>query len=129
MNFEGGLLLDESVNLGDISMSSFGTPLPVKGPPNFDDSPTTQPWLAAKDDESEDGRDTAPPSPLDDKVPAEPTEVDEDVTLPSLPKRDHTPSTRADTEPQTPSRRPKIQITMETEGIVVGVQFLLATTG
>jgi len=124
VNFEGGLLLDESVDLGDISISSFGTPLPAKGAPDFDDSPSTQPWLAIKDDESEDEQDVAPPSPLDDKASVEPTEADEDGAPPSPPKGDHPSSPRVDPEPQTPSRRPKIQITMETEGIVVGIQYL-----
>ena len=119
MNFEGGLLLDESVNLGDISISSFGTPLPAKGTPGFDDSPAARPWSTARDDESEEGGDVAPPSPLDDKVPAVSTETDE---AGSLLERDQTPPPETNPEPQTPSRRPKIQITMETEGIVVRVR-------
>ena len=122
MNFEGGLLLDESVNLGDISISSFGTPLPAKGTPSFDDSPTTRPWSTAEDDESEDGRDVAPPSPLDDKVPAGSTEADEGAAPGSLPERDPTPSPERNPEPQTPSRRTKVQITMETERIVVSIE-------
>ena len=122
MNFEGGLLLDESVNLGDISISSFGTPLPMKGTPGFDDSPAARPWSAAKDDESEDGGDVAPPSPLDDKTPAGSAETGEGVAQGSLPEKDQTPSPETNPEPQTPSRRTKIQITMETEGIVVRVR-------
>jgi len=122
VNFKGGLLLDESVNLGDISISSFGTPLPAKGALSFDDSPMTQPWLTTKDDESEDERDVAPPSPLDDKVPVESTETDEGAAPQSPHERDHTPSPKANPESQTPLRRPKIQITMEMEGIVVGIR-------
>lgn len=115
MNFKGGLLLDESVNLGDISTSSFGTPFPAKRAHDFDDSPVTQPRFAAKDEESEDEQDVIPPSPLYGK--------DEDVVPPDVPERDHTPTPKVDPEPQTPSRRSKIQITMETEGIVVGTQW------
>jgi len=127
MNFKGGLLLDESVNLGDISTSSFGTPLPARGAPDFDDSPITQPQFTAKDDEWEDEGDV-PSSPLDSRVPAGSTEIDEDVTPPAPPERDPTPTPRADPEPQTPSRRPKIQITMETEGIAVCTWRLLVMT-
>lgn len=113
------MLLDESVNLGDISTSSFGTPLPAKGAPDFDeDSPITQPRFVADGDESEDGLDITPPSPLDDKVQAGSTEAGGDVT----PKRERTPSPKANPEPQTPSRRPKIQITMEMESIVVSAK-------
>jgi hypothetical protein len=79
VNFGGGLLLDESVSLGDISTSSFGTPLPAKGAPDIDDSPITQPRFTAKDSGGEGGEGVAPPLPLDDKVPAESTEADEDV--------------------------------------------------
>jgi hypothetical protein len=122
MDFKDGLLLDESVNLGDISTSSFGTPLPAKEAPDLDDSPITQPRFAIEGDESEDEQDVAPRSPLYDKVPAEPADTNEDVAPQSLPQKDRTPSPKANTEPQTPSRRPKIQITLETEGIVVGVQ-------
>jgi hypothetical protein len=122
MDFKDGLLLDESVNLGDISTSSFGTPLPAKGAPDLDDSPIAQPRFAIEGDESEDEQDAAPRSPLYDKVPAEPADANEDVAPQSLPQKDRTPSPKANTEPQTPSRRPKIQITLETEGIVVGVQ-------
>ena len=114
-------MLDESVSLGDISTSSFGTPLPTKGAPNFDDSPVTQPRFAA-DDECEEGQDVAPPSPLDGRVPTEPTKADVDIAPPSPPERDRTPTPKTNPEPQTPSRRPKIQITMETEGVVVGVR-------
>ena len=121
MNFKGGLLLDESVNLGDISTSSFGTPLPVKGAPDFDDSSIYQPRLTVEDEEIDDGEDVAPPSPLDDEVPVESAEVDKDSPPPSLSERDHPPTPR-DSEPHTPSRRTEIQITMETEGIVVSTQ-------
>ena len=127
MNFKGGLLLDESVNLGDISTSSFGTPLLVKGAPDLDDSLITQPQFTAKDEESEDGQDSAPPSPLDGKAPAESAEADGDVAPPSPPEKDHTPTLKSDPEPQTPSRRVKMQITMETEAIVVGTQRRLVT--
>ena len=119
MNFEGGLLLDESVDLGDISISSFGTPLAAKGTPGFGNSSAARPWSTAKGDESEDGGDVAPPSPLDDKIPAGSTETDEDDTLGTLPERNQTPTPETNPELQTPSRRPKIQITMEMEGIVV----------
>jgi len=119
MNFKGGLLLDESVSLGDISTSSFGTPFPAKGAPDFDDSPITQPQFTAKDEESEDGQDTAPPSPLGGKAPVESAEADEDATPPSPPGRGHTPIPKGDPEPQTPSHRMKMQITMETEAVVV----------
>ena len=125
MNFKGGLLLDESVNLGDISTSSFGTPLPTKGEPDFDDSPITKPRFTAKDDEGEDEENVVLSSPLDSRVPARSTEADEDVAPPSPPERDRTPTPKADPEPQTPSRRPRIQITMETEGIVVCAQHSL----
>ena len=128
MNFKGGLLLDESVNLGDISTSSFGTPLPAKGTPDFDDSLITQPQIIA-DEESEDGQDVAPPSPLDHKAPTESAEADEDAPLPNPPERDHTPTPKVDPEPQTPSRRIRMQITMETEAIVVGTQRRLVTIG
>jgi len=123
VNFKGGLLLDESVSLGDISTSSFGTPLPAKGAPDFDDSPITRPRFTAE--EGEGGQDVAPPSPLDNKVPVEPTEADEDAAPPSFPERDRTPTPKAHPEPQTPSRRQKIQITMETEGIAVRIQYPL----
>ena len=119
MNFKGGMLLDESVNLGDISTSSFGTPLPAKGTPDLDDSPIPRPQFIAKDDENECRMEDGPASPLDDKAPAESTESDEDIA----PERERTPPPKANPEPQTPSRRPKIQITMETEGIVVRVRF------
>jgi hypothetical protein len=119
VNFKGGLLLDESVSLGDISISSFETPLPAEGALGFDDSPITQPRFTAGDDESEEEQDVAPRSPLDDKVPAEPTEADEDIAPPDLPPRRGTPSPGVNPEPQTPSRRPKMQITLETEGVVV----------
>jgi len=122
MDFKGGLLLDESVSLGDISTSSFGTPLLAKGGTDPDDSPITQPHFNTRGDESEDGQDVTPSSPLDDKVPTRLTETNEDVTPPSPPKRDRTPSPKANPEPQTPTHRPRIQITMETEGIVVSAQ-------
>jgi hypothetical protein len=122
MNFKGGLLLDESVNLGDISTSSFGTPLPAKGAPDFDDSLISQPRFTAEDEESEDEQDVAPPSPLDGKAPVESTEADEDAASLGPPERDHTPTPKADPELQTPSRRMKMQITMETEAIAVGAQ-------
>ena len=122
INFKGGLLLDESVSLGDISTSSFGTPLPAKGAAGSDDSPIT--LFAAKHDESEDEQDAVPSSPLDAKIAAESTETDEDVAPPSIPERDRTPTPKADPEPRTPSRRQKIQITMETEAIVVRIQRL-----
>ena len=124
MNFKGSMLLDESVSLGDISTSSFGTPLPVKGSPNFEDSPVAQPQFIVKDDESEDGQEDSPPSPLDDMIPVGSVEADEDVAPRSSPDRDRTPSPKAHPEPRTPSRRPKIQITMEMEGIVVSAQRL-----
>ena len=122
MDFKGGLLLDESVNLGDVSTASFGTPLLAKAGPDFEDSPIAQPRFSAEDDESEDERDIVPVSPLDDRVPAEPKEVNEDSIPPSLPERDRTPTPKADPEPQTPSRRQRIQITMETETVVVCAQ-------
>jgi hypothetical protein len=122
INFKGGLLLDESVSLGDISISSFGTPLPAKGAAESDDSPMT--LFAARHEESESEQDVAPSSPLDGKIAAESTGADEDADPPSIPERDHTPTPKADPEPQTPSRRPKIQITMETEAIVVRTQRL-----
>ena len=125
MNFKGGLLLDESVSLGDISTASFGTPLPTKGAPDFNDSPTILPQFTAEDDEGEDRQDVAPPSPLDDKVPVEPTGAGEDDAPPSFPERDRTPTPKANPEPQTPSRRQKIQITMETEGIAVRARYSL----
>jgi len=129
MNFKGGLLLDESVNLGDISTSSFGTPLPSKGTPDFDDSPITRPQFTAEDEESEDGQDVLPPSPLDGKALVESAEADEDPAPPSPPERHHTPTPKVDPEPQTPSRRIKMQITMEIEAIVVGTQCRLVTMG
>lgn len=118
------MLLDESVSLGDISTSSFGTPLPVKGAAELYDSPITP--FAAKRGESEDEQDIFPSSPLDGKISAESIEADEDVAPPSIPERDHTPTLKADPEPQTPLRRPKIQITMETEAIVVRTQYLMS---
>ena len=108
------------MNLGDISTSSFGTPLPAKATPDLDDSPITQPRFNAGDDESEDGQDSAPPSPLDDRTPAKPKEANVEITSQRIPGRDQTP--KADPEPQTPSRRQKIQITMETETVVVSTQ-------
>jgi len=90
MNFKGGLLLDESVNLGDISTSSFGTPLPAKGTPDFDDSLITQPKFTVEDEESEDEQDVLPPSPLDGGAPLESAEADEDAAPPSPPERHHT---------------------------------------
>ena len=120
MNFKGSLLLDESVNLGDISTSSFGTPLPAKGAPDLDDSPVALPRFTEKDDESGDEHDVAPPSPLDDKVLSEASkETEADATPRRISKRDRTPTPQGVSEPQTPSRRPKIQITIEIESIIV----------
>lgn len=119
VNFKGGLLLDESVSLGDISTSSFGTPLPAKVAAESVDSSIT--LFTAKHEESEDEQGVRL-SPLDGRIAVESTEPDEDVAPPSIPERDHTPTPKADPEPQTPSRRPKIQITMETEAIVVRTQ-------
>lgn len=118
------MLLDESVSLGDVSTSSFGTPLPAKGATELDYSPITP--FAAKREESEDEQDIFPSSPLDGKIAAESIEADEDVPPPSIPERDHTPTPKADPEPQTPLRRPKIQITMETEAIVVRTHRLMS---
>ena len=129
MNFKGGLLLDESVNLGDISTSSFGTPLPAKGTPDSDDSLITRPKFTAEDEESEDEQDVLPPSPLDGRALLESAEADEDAAPPSPPERHHTPTPKADPEPQTPSRRVKMQITMEIEAIVVGAQRQLVAMG
>lgn len=129
MNFRGSLLLDESVSLGDISTSSFGTPLPARGALDFDDSPITQPQFTTKDEDSEDGQDTAPPSPLDGEAPAESAKADEDTAPPSPPGRGHIPIPKGDPEPQTPSHRVKMQITMETEAVVVSTQHQPVTMG
>ena len=123
MNFKGGLLLDESVNLGDISTSSFGTPLATKGALDLGDSPITQPQFTVEDDDSEDEKDISPPSPLTDKATFESQQADVDVD--DTPGRDRTPTPKANQEPQTPSHRQKIQITMETEAIAVSVRRLL----
>jgi hypothetical protein len=120
--------LDESVNLGEISTSSFGTPLSVKGALDLNHSPITLPRSTEKDDESGDKRDVTPPSsPLDDKALLDSKEADVDVApqrtprrnRTPTPRRDQTPTPKRDPEPQTPSRRPKIQITVETESIAV----------
>ena len=110
------------MNLGDISTSSFGTPLPANGTPDFDDSPIALPRFTATDGESGDEQDAAPPSPLDDKAPAESKETDVDATPQRIPERNRTQTPKGGSEPPTPSRRPKIQITMETETIIVSAQ-------
>ena len=119
VNFKGGFLLDESVNLGDISTSSFGTPLPANGTLDFDDSPITHPRFTAKDDGSGDEPDVTPPSPLDDKAPTGSKEVKVDATPQRVPERDRASTPKGISGPQTPSRRPKIHITIETETVVV----------
>ena len=128
MNFEGGLLLDESVNLGDISTSSFGTPLPAKEAPDFDDSPITQPRFLTEDDESGDKRVVTPSSPFDDKAPTWSKGADVDATPQHIPKKNQIPTLKGDPEPQTPSRRSKLQITMETETITVSTKRTLFIT-
>lgn len=120
MNFKGGLLLDESVNLGDVSTSSFGTPLPAKRTPDPDDSPIIQPQFTAKDNDIGQKQAATPPLLPDDKALA--GSKDAGVDAPQhIPERDRTPTLREDSEPQTPSRRPKIHITMETETITVSI--------
>jgi len=120
VNFKGGLLLDESVNLGDVSTSSFGTPLTTQGALDLDGSPITQPQFTMEGDDSDDEKDISPPSPLADKATFESQEAN--VGVDDIPERDRTPTPKANQEPQTPSHRQKIQITMETEAVVVSVQ-------
>lgn len=108
--------MDESVNLGDVSTSSFGTPLTTQGALDLDDSPITQPQFTMEDDDSDDEKDISPPSPLADKAAFESQEAGVDVD--DIPERDRTPTPKANQEPQTPSHRQKIQITMETEAVV-----------
>lgn len=120
MNMTGDLLLNESVNLDDISMASFSSPVPTRVKP---DSPTAQLVAEVPDDPFlEPPVLEEPPSHASFAEEVEElAEEDEDMTPQTTPTKAEPQlpvPVAVPTPTPTPGKIPKIRITPDTEKVV-----------